>query len=145
MFPQAIKLSGVSIAASLTTSFVILSFPNYFFYIPFANGVNFSSVLAFTSMLGWISLIVSPILFFWNTNNWTIGKAISFIFLISIYTFSTLQIKVNNLLIYGQVWAEYLLRYPVLFLIEWIIPIFYVLASLALVKKAKREARNTSR
>jgi hypothetical protein len=141
MFPEKLNLFGVSVATSIVTIFVVASFPKYFFYVPFANGVDALSFFSFTSMVGWIALVVAPPLFLWKPKVWGTPKAVFFILLTLFYTLSTLGVKAASLALYGKIWADYLVVYPVLALIEWGFPIFYILVSIRLSSNARSANR----
>jgi hypothetical protein len=115
----------VSLIASVVTAFTALSFPQYFLVAPFANGVNLLSWLGFVTTLGIVSLIVLPPLFL-RRDSWSKAKTIFFVFFVSLFTLSTALIKIYTLVTMGTVFADYLILYPILFFIEWILPILYV-------------------
>lgn len=114
-----------SLIASVVTAFTALSFPQYFLVAPFANGVNLLSWLGFLTTLGIVSLILLPPLFL-RRDTWSKAKTIFFVFFVSLFTLSTALIKIYTLVTMGTVFADYLILYPILFFIEWILPILYV-------------------
>jgi hypothetical protein len=110
---------------SVLTLLVILSFPSYFLYLPFQDGFSLFAFLGFTALLGWISLVVLPPIFFANPV-WGTGKKVVFIAAVSLYTLSTVGVKWVSLFTIGTFYADYLVIYPVLIFIEWLLPIFYI-------------------
>ncbi len=132
------QYSRISIYASLLVALISLSFKSYFYFIPFQNGVNLLSILGFFSLAGWVLLaIVPPLLLNSNLSKWSIGKSTMLIIASSIWTLSTLAIKIYGLATVGQLWASYLLLYPILIFVEWILPIYYIVVAVRLAK-AKR-------
>jgi hypothetical protein len=116
-----------SLIASVVTAFTVLSFPQYFLVAPFASGVNILSWLGFVTTIGIVSLIVLPPLFLLRRDSWSKAKTIFFVFFVSLFTLSTALIKIYTLVTMGTVFADYLILYPILFFIEWILPILYVI------------------
>lgn len=113
--------------ASLVTALVVLSFRDYFLFVPFANGFNYLSFLGALSELGWILLIAVPPMLLSNKDaKWTSGRKWFFIFVSSLWTIATVLIKIFGLVTTGQLWANYLVVYPVMFFVEWILPLYYV-------------------
>lgn len=117
---------GVSCIVSIFVFFTILSFQNYFFLIPFKNGFNVLSTLQFTLVVGWILLIFVPPIFFRDSGEWSIRKLYTFYFLVVVYLLSVTGIKIYTLTQFGAIYAEYLFATPILFLLEWILPAFYI-------------------
>lgn len=126
----------VSLYASLITTLVVLSFRDYFLFVPFANGFTYLSFLGALSMLGWILLIAVPPMLLANKDaRWSGSRKWLFIFASSLWTFATLLIKIYGLATTGQLWANYLIVYPVMFFVEWILPIYYVFLAIRLGAK----------
>jgi hypothetical protein len=115
-----------SLALSVLTFLVVLSFPNYFLYVPFQDGMSLFSALGFFALLGWVSLVVLPPVFFAGAAKWRLGKTVGFIAAVSLYTLSTVGVKVASLVSIGTFYADYLIIYPILIFIEWILPAFYI-------------------
>ena len=130
MKPFGLNIFETSLGLSVLTTLVILSFPSYFLYLPFQDGISLFSVLGFTALLGWIFLIVLPPVFLAGPAGWRIKKTIGFIAVVSLYTLSTLGVKIVSLISLGTFYAQYLIIYPVLIFIEWLLPIFYVYVAL---------------
>ena len=63
-----------------------------------------------------------------------------FIAITLIYTVSTISVKVASLANFGKIWAEYLVIYPVLALIEWAFPIFYLFVAVRLLKDFRSDS-----
>jgi hypothetical protein len=125
-----VDMFQVSVAFSVLTALVILSFPSYFLYLPFQDGFSLFAFLGFTTLLGWIFLVIIPPLFFSSSAKWSTLKSALFVAGVSLYTLSTLGVKVASLLSIGVFYAEYLVLYPVLIFIEWLLPSFYIYVAL---------------
>ena len=134
MNANKVDVFKVSLAASVVTLFIILSFQRYFFYIPFQNGFDVLSTFGFTAILGWVSLVVAPPLLLWKSETWTKQKNVIFLISVLLWTASTVGIKIYTLSTVGQVFAEYLVLYPVLFFMEWLLPGYYFLLARTLRK-----------
>ena len=117
----------LSILISISLFLVTLTFKSYFFFKPFANGFNLLSILQFLTIIGWISLIAIPPLYFSSEYKWTPAKYFSFLGLTTLWTTSTLLIKVYTFVSFGQIWIGYLTTYPIMIYFEWIAPIVYLL------------------
>ncbi len=117
----------ISVLTSIYIIFIVLSFREYFFFIP-----NFSRpypVIAFVQVLttlGWISLIILPPL---ALLNWPrLGRYGSSILLFGalIWQFSTLTIKALYLTFYANPFIGYLGDHPLFLLMEYGIPTLYL-------------------
>lgn len=126
-----------SVLTSIYISFIVLSFREYFFFIP-----NFSRpypVIAFVQVLtalGWISLIVLPPLALLNWSRW--GRHGSTMLLIGalVWPLSTLTIKALYLSFYGNPFIGYMGDHPLFLLMEYAIPGLYL--CIWKVKRSKR-------
>lgn len=116
-----------SVIASVVTALTVLSFPQYFLLVPFANGVTILSSLGFATTIGLVTLIVLPPLFLLGKDSWSMAKTLIFVFSVSLFTLSTAIIKIYTLVTMGTIWADYLIVYPILFFIEWLLPTLYVI------------------
>ena len=117
---------------------VVLSFRDYFLFVPFKNGVDFLSVMGALSIVGWVLLILGPPFLLANrTVPWGNSRVWLLIATSTLWTFSTLLIKIYGLIAFGQFWGTYLIYYPILFLVEWVLPIFYVAMAFKLRKSEK--------
>jgi hypothetical protein len=145
MFKEKRTAALVSVAASLIVALAILSFRQYFFYVPFAKGFNTLSFLGFLTMIGWVSLVVVPPVLLSSPGEWTSAKSRWLIVAAVLYPIATTSVKLCTLALYGQIWANYLVLYPILFFMEWILPAAYVLFAIRFGvkgKKLKPEAGN---
>ena len=117
----------VSALTSIYTVSIVLSFREYFFFIP-----NFSReypVIAFVQMLtalGWISLILLPPIALLNWSR--LGRLAPLLLVVGaiIWPISTLMIKVLYLLFYGNPYIGYLGDHPLFLLMEYGIPALYL-------------------
>ena len=137
MFPYKMDIFKVSIAASLVSALSIIGLKQYFIYIPFANGVDFLSILGFLALIGWIFLVLLPPIFLANTETWSITKNLFFLVSVSLWTLATLSVKIYTLFAMGRIWAEYLLTYPIFIFLEWLLPAFYIFVGLSLLKHSR--------
>ena len=134
----------VSIAASAVTALIILSFRQYFFYIPFQNGFDAISTFGFLALLGWISLVVVPPIVLSGAEKWTTRRHVIFLISVLMWTGSTLAIKIYTLSTVGQIWADYLVAYPALFFVEWLLPGYYVFLAVTLRKTFIKSANKVA-
>jgi len=117
----------ISVLTSIYIVFIVLSFREYFFFIP-----NFSRpypVIAFVQVLtalGWISLIALPPLALLNWSR--LGRLSSTMLLIGalIWPLSTLTIKALYLSFYGNPFIGYIGDHPLFLLMEYGIPALYL-------------------
>jgi hypothetical protein len=133
-----------SVIASVVVALTALSFPQYFLIVPFANGVNVLSLLGLATTVGIVALIVLPPLLLRQPNSWSIAKSMFFLFSVSLYTLSTLLIKLYTLATLGRIWADYLIIYPILFFIEWLLPTVYVIFGLRQIRFASLESKKAA-
>jgi hypothetical protein len=124
--PRGFSNFDVSLILSVVVFFTILSFQNYFFLTPFQNGFNVLSTLQFVLVIGWITLIFAPPFFFRDSGEWSIRKLYLFYFTVVVYLISVTGIKIYTLSVFGAVYTEYLFATPILFLLEWVLPGFYI-------------------
>ena len=116
-----------SILISVYTFFIVISFRDYFFFIP--NFARPHSIIAFVQVLtaaGWILLIILPP---FALSRWpNLGKFGPIILLIGALTWpiSTILIKLLNLMFYGNRYMGYLGDHPLFILLEYLIPAFYI-------------------
>lgn len=121
--PYALLSGFVSVAVLAT----VFSFSQFFLFVPFASGVSLLTVLGFLALVGWVLLVaLPPILLFPRARALSDTTAIALGFAVAIYPLSTLAIKLEGLLRSGELWAEYLWAYPILFVIEWVVPGLYI-------------------
>ncbi len=105
----------------------MLSFRDYFFFVPSFSGPN--PVIAYAQVLvalGWVSLVILPP---FALRNWSQIGRLGPIFLLTgalLWPVSTLLIKILNLAIYGNPSVGYLQKHPIFFLMEYGIPALYL-------------------
>lgn len=117
----------ISLLISMFVGFIVITFDQYFFFVPFEGGVNVLSVLQALTMVGWIALLaVPPIMFYRDDAIWDNQRFWLFVVAVTTWTVSTALIKLYNLINYGSLYADYLWFYPVFILFEWIIPGVYI-------------------
>ncbi len=117
----------LSLIISMFVLSVVLTFPSYFFFVPFVGGLNALSVLQALTMAGWISLlVVPPFMLYRDDVIWDRSRFLLFSILVSLWTVSTALIKIYNYANFGAWYADYLWVYKVFILFEWIIPAIYI-------------------
>jgi hypothetical protein len=132
-------LFAVSLAISVFGVAVILSFSNFFFQVPFQGRfAPFREVFAFVSQIGWVLLLLVPPIMLRKIRNWSASKSIILISSVIIYPASLLVLKIYFTITFGNAYAGYLLSFPALFLLEWVVPAFYVICAIML--RRTREA-----
>ncbi len=135
----------LSILISVSLFLITLTFKSYFYFRPFEAGFNLLSLLQFLTIIGWISLIAIPPLYFSSEYKWTPSKYYSFIGLTTLWTTSTVLIKVYTLVTFGTIWAGYLSTYPVMIYFEWIAPLVYAWIGFKNYKPANPSRPNRER
>lgn len=136
MFQQKRQMLQLSLAASVIGVLTIFSFPNFFLYVPFSTGINTVTVLGFLTMLGWISLLVSPPLLIGLSRRWSKKRSVWLIISVLLYPLATVLVKISSLIVYGEIWANYLVSYPILIFLEWLLPAAYVFLAIRLRRRA---------
>lgn len=117
----------VSLLGSTVVLLTALSFPQYFIFVPFTNGVNLLSFFGAGTLLGWGLLVVGPPLVLRTSiQGWNFSKTLTLVVFVSIYPFFTTAVKVYGLVVLGQLWAEYLVAFPIMIFVEWVLPISYL-------------------
>ena len=120
----------VSLWVSLWISSVVLSFKQYFFLVPFASGFTLFGFIQALTVLGWIFLIVGPPIVLRGSGEFTQSRLVGLIFFGSFWTCTTVLIKIMELILYKQVWLDYMVEYPVFVVMEWIVPAYYLAVGL---------------
>jgi hypothetical protein len=119
--------AAVSVLTSIYILFIVLSFREYFFFIP-----NFSRpypVIAYVQVLtaiGWIFLILLPPIALLKRSSWSRGASMLILIGALLWPFSTLTIKALYLSIYGNPFIGYLGDHPLFLLMEYGIPALYL-------------------
>jgi hypothetical protein len=132
----------LSVVTSIYLFFVVISFRNYFFFLPnFARPEKPIAFMQVMTTIGWVSLIFIPPLLLRNREKW--GKFSSVIFLASslIWPASTLIIKSLNYLYFGSPYVGYLKLHPLFLLMEFAVPVFYCLIWVR-IRRQKIEKRS---
>lgn len=128
-------ISGVITVVILAT---VLSFPQFFLFIPFDGGLNFLAFMGFLTLLGWIGLaVIPPIVLLGRAETLSRFGAVLLAVSVLIYPLSTSTIKIYGLATTGQFWGQYLFTYPILLALEWLLPIFYLYIALRVYRGAK--------
>jgi hypothetical protein len=123
-------------------AFIVFTFDQYFFFVPFSNGVDVLSVLQALTMVGWVSLLaVPPLMFYRDDAIWNNQRFWLFVVAVTSWTVSTALIKLYNLINYGSLYADYLWVYPVFIMFEWIIPAIYIWLASDLREKVEVQPR----
>jgi hypothetical protein len=119
--------AAISFLTSIYVLFIVLSFREYFFFIPTFTRPH--PVIAYVQVLtaiGWVLLILLPPLALLKRSSWSRGA--SWLILISalVWPISTLIIKVLNFFFYGNPFVGYLGDHPLFLLMEYGIPALYL-------------------
>jgi len=146
VFPRQFSLFAVSLAISVFGVAVILSFSNFFFQVPFQGRfAPFREVFAFVSQIGWVLLLLVPPIMLRKIRNWSASKSIILISSVIIYPASLLVLKIYFTITFGNAYAGYLLNFPALFLLEWVVPAFYVICAVMLRRTREADEINGRR
>jgi hypothetical protein len=121
------NFSMLSFFTSLYTLFIVLSFREYFFFIPDFSRPHpeIAFVQVFTA-LGWIFLIVLPPLALTNWSKWNRGAPRLILLGALLWPLSTLTIKALNLFHFGNPYVGYLGEHPLFLVMEYGIPALYL-------------------
>lgn len=127
---DSINYFWVSVINSAVILLTVLSFPNYFFFIPgVPDGFTVFSFIQLFSSAGWFLLIVvPPIMFgFSHISQWGHVRSTLFFISVLLWTVSTLIIQIIALALYGEIWLEYMIVYPIFFFMSLGAPFIYVM------------------
>lgn len=116
-----------SLLTSIYLLFIVLSFREYFFFLPnFSRPQTLIALTQIFTTIGWIALIVAPPVLLRKSQ--VIGRAKSLLFLASvlIWPLSTMTIKVLNYYYFDAPYIDYLGVHPLFILFEYVIPAVYV-------------------
>lgn len=121
------NFSMLSFLTALYTLFIVLSFREYFFFVPDFSRPHpeIAFVQVFTA-LGWIFLIVLPPLALANWSKWSRGAPMLILLGALLWPLSTLTIKALNLFHYGNPYVGYLGEHPLFLVMEYGIPALYL-------------------
>jgi hypothetical protein len=119
--------SMLSLFTSLYTLFIVLSFREYFFFVPDFSRPHpeIAFVQVFTA-LGWIFLIVLPPLALVKWSKWRRGAPRLILLGALLWPLSTLTIKALYLFHYGNPYVGYLGEHPLFLVMEYGIPALYL-------------------
>jgi hypothetical protein len=116
-----------SLLTSIYLLFIVLSFREYFFFLPnFSRPQTLIALTQIFTTIGWIALIVAPPTLLRKSQ--VMGRAKSLLFLASvlIWPLSTMIIKVLNYYYFDAPYIDYLGVHPLFILFEYVIPAVYV-------------------
>jgi hypothetical protein len=116
-----------SLLTSIYLLFIVLSFREYFFFLPnFSRPQTLIALTQIFTTIGWIALIVAPPTLLRKSQ--VMGRAKSLLFLASvlIWPLSTMTIKVLNYYYFDAPYIDYLGVHPLFILFEYVIPAVYV-------------------
>ena len=136
-----VSFAWVSTAFSFVLVLVILSFKDYFIFVPFKDGFSLLATLQFLTQIGILCLILCPPFFLLKESNFTVLWRTGFVICISLWTLSTLAIKLYTLINFGQIWYEYLVAYPIFLFLDWVLPGIYIWMLIKLTSKPKSRRR----
>lgn len=129
----------VSLVSSAVYIATILSFPQYYVFNPFAaSGLTGLAILQSLSLLGYGLLTAVPPILLRPTNKvWRSIDTLTLIVVLAIHPIATLGIKIYGILTFGQLWTEYLIAFPILFLVETVLPGIYLAIALKMNKSSE--------
>ena len=116
-----------SLLTSIYLLFIVLSFREYFFFLPnFSRPQTLIALTQIFTTIGWIALIVAPPVLLRKSQ--VMGRAKSLLFLASvlIWPLSTMIIKALNYFYFDAPYIDYLGVHPLFILFEYVIPAVYV-------------------
>jgi hypothetical protein len=116
-----------SLLTSIYLLFIVLSFREYFFFLPnFSRPQTLIALTQIFTTIGWIALIVAPPILLRKSQ--VMGRSRSLLFLASvlIWPLSTMAIKVLNYYYFDAPYIDYLGVHPLFILFEYVIPAVYV-------------------
>lgn len=146
MFPKRLSTFVVSVFMSVIGATIVLSFQRFFLFVPFSGQVAwFRELFAFLSQVGWVLLLVVPPLLLRKVDAWSIAKTSALIASATLYPASLLVLKIYFLVSFGDTYAVYLVNFPALFFLEWLLPAFYVTCAVLLRRDAIVELANSRR
>jgi hypothetical protein len=118
----------LSLVISLVLALLVLSFKNYFFFLPvFAGSNNLISLFQIFSTFGWVTLIVFPPVFMYRVVDWNRKTSVVFLALVLLWPISTIIIKILSFITWNVWLVSYLSTYPVFFFMDFFAPLIYVL------------------
>ena len=134
LFESNVKVAGpktnfstLSFVTSMYTLFIVLSFREFFFFVPdFSRPHPEIAVVQVFTALGWIFLIVLPPLALVNWSTWSRSAPRLILVGALLWPLSTLAIKGLYLLHYGNPYVGYLGEHPLFLLMEYGIPALYL-------------------
>jgi hypothetical protein len=131
------SFSLLSVFTSIYVLFIVLSFREYFFFVPdFSRPYPEIAFVQVFTALGWIFLIVLPPLALAKWSSWRKGAPRLFLLGALLWPLSTLTIKGLYLLHYGNPLIGYLGVHPIFLMMEYGIPALYLY-----IWKVKRSQR----
>jgi hypothetical protein len=129
--------SMLSFFTSVYILFIVLSFRDYFFFVPdFSRPYPEIAFVQVFTALGWIFLIVLPPLALANWSSWSKGAPRLILLGALLWPLSTLTIKALNLVHYENAFVGYLGEHPLFLVMEFGVPALYLY--IWKVKRSKR-------
>ena len=129
--------SSLSVFTSIYILFIVLSFREYFFFVPdFSRPYPEIAFVQVFTALGWIFLILLPPLALANWSSWSKGAPRLILLGALLWPLSTLTIKGLYFVHYGNPSVGYLREHPLFLLMEYGIPALYLY--IWKVKRSKR-------
>ena len=137
--PRQVSHLQLSILLSISLFLITLTFKAYFYYTPFSSGIGLLPLLQFLTLCGWIALVAAPPLFLASEYRWTTLKYWGFLLCVTLWTISTLIIKLNTLINIGTINYQYLTTFPIMIYLEWIVPAIYVYIAVTYYKPIPKQ------
>jgi hypothetical protein len=116
-----------SLITSVFLFLVVLSFREYFFFLPnFSRPQKLIALTQIFTTMGWILLIVAPPILLNKSQRLSRFNSLLFLLSALIWPISTLTIKVLNYYYFESMFLDYLGNHPVFLLFEYVVPAIYV-------------------
>jgi hypothetical protein len=117
----------LSLVISIYLFFTVISFRNYFFFIPnFDRQEKLIAFMQVMTTIGWISLILLPPILLRRRQQWSKFSSLAFLLSSLIWPASTMSIKILNFIHFGSPYVGYLNAHPLFLLMEFAVPAFYI-------------------
>jgi hypothetical protein len=140
--PQAsVSFAWLSLTMSFVLVLIVLSFKSYFLFVPFTGG--YLAILQFLMQVGMVLLIVAPPVLLRNRADLSNAWRAWFIVSTTMWTVTTLAIKLATFISFGEVWYQYAITYPIFLFLDWILPGIYLWMFFKLVRAPKVDTETT--
>ena len=116
-----------SLLTSIYLFFIVLSFREYFFFLPnFSRPQTLIALTQIFTTIGWVALILAPPILLRKMQAMNKSKSLLFLVSVLIWPLSTLTIKALNYYYFKALYIDYLGIHPLFILFEYVIPALYI-------------------